>query len=78
MVRLGRAALTRVAESRNRLKLCRAPDVAPGLVKGRFNHDGSLFGIAAGYDWCQGPSMYNSATQVLVYEPRAADITLRQ
>jgi len=62
-------------ESRNRLK---SHELAmKGLIRGRFNHDGQLFAVAASYDWSQGPSKYHKEVGVFVHPTSAQEITLR-
>lgn len=63
-------------ESRNRLKSHDIP-LSKGLVRGRFNHDGSMFAIATSYDWSQGPAKYYSDAAVHVHLTTPQEVTLR-
>jgi mRNA export factor len=63
-------------ESRNRLK---SHEIAQskGLVRGRFNSDGSMFAIATSYDWSQGPQKYYKDANVYVHATSPNEVTLR-
>lgn len=63
-------------ESRNRLK---SHEIAhsKGLVRGRFNNDGSMFAVATSYDWSQGPQKYYKDANVYVHATSPNEVTLR-
>jgi mRNA export factor len=63
-------------ESRNRLK---SHEIAQskGLVRARFNNDGSMFAIATSYDWSQGPQKYYKDASVYVHATSPNEVTLR-
>jgi mRNA export factor len=63
-------------ESRNRLKSHDIP-LTKGLIRGRFNHDGSLFAVAASYDWSRGPANYSAEASVYVHVTTQQEVTLR-
>ena len=63
-------------ESRNRLKAHSVPGNC-SLIRGRFNCDGSLVGIAQSYDWSKGPSKYEPIAKLYIHATTQPEITLR-